>query len=149
MKETAQKVFTLLLVEDDGGDVEMFLHTVDDDLPRHDDEQVELVIAARAEGAMTILEERRIDLVITEVGLPGTDGINLLKRIQAKDRRIPVIMISWTKSVDTAVEAMRCGAFDYVTKPFERLDLVARIQRAMRMSELLLRFEPQQEESLQ
>jgi DNA-binding NtrC family response regulator len=142
MNITTQKIFTILLVDDNGGDVEMFLRTVEEELPRDEDEQVELVIAARAEGALAILDERRIDLVITDVRLPGMSGIELLNRIQARDRRIPVIIISWVNTVDTAVEAMRCGAFDYVTKPFEKLDFAARIHRAMRISEILFRFEP-------
>ena len=145
MNGMAQKVFTILLVDDSGGDVEMFLRTVEEELPRKEDEEVELVIAARAEGALAILEERRIDLVITDVRLPGMSGIELLKRIQSRDRRIPVIIISWVNTVDTAVEAMRCGAFDYVTKPFEKLDITARIHRAMRISEILFRYEPPQE----
>jgi DNA-binding NtrC family response regulator len=144
VNHAAQKVFTILLVDDSGGDVEMFLRTVEEELPREEDEQVELVIAARAEGALAILEERRVDLVITDVRLPGMSGIELLRRIQARDRRIPVIIISWVNTVDTAVEAMRCGAFDYVTKPFEKLDLTARIHRAMRISEILFRYEPPQ-----
>ena len=145
MNGVTEKVFTILLVEDSGGDVEMFLRTVEQELPREDDERVELVIAARAEGALDILDERRIDLVITDVRLPGMSGLQLLKRIQARDRRIPVIIISWVDTVDTAVEAMRCGAFDYVTKPFEKLDLAARIHRAMRISEILFRYEPPQQ----
>jgi two-component system response regulator AtoC len=144
MKTTTEKVFTILLVEDSGGDVEMFLRTVEEELPRDDDERVELVIAARAEGGLKILEERPVDLVITDIRLPGMSGIELLQRIQARDRRIPVIMISWVDTVDTAVEAMRCGAFDYITKPFEKLDLAARIHRAMRISEILFRYEPPQ-----
>ncbi len=142
MPSLKEKVFTILLVEDNGGDVEMFLRTVEDELPRREDEDVELVIAARAEGGLQILEERRIDLVITDVRLPGMSGIELLQRVQAMDRRIPVIMISWVDTVDIAVEAMRCGAFDYVTKPFEKVDLAARIHRAMRISEILYRYEP-------
>jgi DNA-binding NtrC family response regulator len=145
MNGTTQKVFTILLVDDNGGDVEMFLRTVEEELPREEDEQVELVIAARAEGGLAVLDERRIDLVITDVRLPGMSGIELLKRIQARDRRIPVIVISWVNTVDTAVEAMRCGAFDYVTKPFEKLDLTARIHRAMRISEILFRYQPPQQ----
>jgi DNA-binding NtrC family response regulator len=93
---------------------------------------------------LKILEERPVDLVITDIRLPGMSGIELLQRIQARDRRIPVIMISWVDTVDTAVEAMRCGAFDYITKPFEKLDLAARIHRAMRISEILFRYEPPQ-----
>ena len=145
MNGAAEKVFTILLVDDSGGDVEMFLRTVEEELPREEDEQVELVIAARAEGALAILDERRIDLVITDVRLPGMSGIELLRRIQTRDRRIPVIIVSWVNTVDTAVEAMRCGAFDYVTKPFEKLDLTARIHRAMRISEILFRYQPPQE----
>jgi len=147
MNGTHDRAFTILLVEDNGGDVEMFLRTVEEELPRDADEQVELVIAARAEGGLQILDERRIDLVITDIRLPGMSGIELLQRIQARDRRIPVIMISWVDTVDTAVEAMRCGAFDYVTKPFEKLDLAARIHRAMRISEIFFRYEPPQQGS--
>jgi DNA-binding NtrC family response regulator len=142
MHYAKDKNFTILLVEDNGGDVEMFLRTVEEELPRRDEEEVELVIAARAEGGLQILKERRIDLVISDVRLPGMSGLELLQRVQAMDRRIPVIMISWVDTVDIAVEAMRCGAFDYVTKPFEKLDLAARIHRAMRISEILYRYEP-------
>jgi DNA-binding NtrC family response regulator len=145
MYSTKDKVFTILLVEDNGGDVEMFLRTVEDELPRREDEEVELVIAARAEGGLQILKERRVDLVISDVRLPGMGGLELLQRVQAMDRRIPVIMMSWVDTVDIAVEAMRCGAFDYVTKPFEKLDLAARIHRAMRISEILYRYEPRRQ----
>ncbi|BCA55180.1 Sigma54 dependent transcriptional regulator [Nitrospira sp. KM1] len=145
MNAPMDKVFTILFVEDNGGDVEMFLRTIEDELPREEDEEVELVLAARAEGGLKILDERRIDLVITEIRLPGMNGIEFLQRIQARDRRIPVIIMSWVDTVDTAVEAMRCGAFDYVTKPFEKMDLAARIHRAMRISEILFRYEPAQQ----
>ena len=138
------KIFTILLVEDNGADVEMFLRTVEEDLPRHEDEDVELVLAARAEGGLKLLAERRIDLVIADVQLPGMNGIEFLQHIQAMDRRIPVILMSWIDVVETAVDAMRHGAFDYIIKPFERLDVVTRIHRAMRMSEILSRYEPPQ-----
>mgnify|MGYP003529937164 FL=1 len=52
MSGTKHKVFTILLVEDDAGDVDMFLRTVEHELPRHEDEQVTLVINATAEGAL-------------------------------------------------------------------------------------------------
>jgi DNA-binding NtrC family response regulator len=144
VRPSTDKVFTILLVEDSGADVEMFLRTVEEDLPRHEDEDVELVIAARAEGGLKILAERRVDLVVTDVRLPGMNGIELLQRIHALDRRIPVIIVSWIDAVETAVDAMRHGAFDYIIKPFERMDLITRIHRAMRMSEILSRYEPQQ-----
>jgi DNA-binding NtrC family response regulator len=139
MKVAKDKIFTILVVEDNAGDVEMFLHSVEQDLPRNDDEQVELVFAARAEGALKILEDRPIDLVITEIHLPGMSGIELLQRLQQHSRRIPVIVLSRATAVDTAVEAMRHGAFDYILKPFQKLDLAMRIHRAMRVSEILLK----------
>ncbi len=131
------KDFTILVVEDNAGDVEMFLRAVEEELPRGEDENVELVFAARAEGALKTLEERRIDLVITDVRLPGMSGIELLQRIQQSNRRIPVVVMSWVNAVETAVDAMRHGAFDYILKPFHGLDLAMRIHRAMRMSEIM------------
>jgi two-component system response regulator AtoC len=133
------KGFTILVIEDSPADVELFLKSVEPEIPRSEDEQVELLFAARAEGGLKMLEDRRIDLVITEVHLPGMSGIELLQRIQQMNRRIPVIILSSANAVDTVVDAMRHGAFDYVVKPYQKLDLAMRIHRAMRMSEILLR----------
>ena len=143
MKTTIKgKPFTILVVEDNAGDVEMFMRAVEIDLPRTDDEDVELVFAARAEGGLRILTERQIDLILTDVRLPGMSGIELLQRVQQMNRRIPVVVMSWVNAVDVAVEAMRQGAFDYVLKPFQALDLATRIHRAMRMSEILRQYHP-------
>jgi DNA-binding NtrC family response regulator len=133
-----EKVFTILVVEDNAGDVEMFLRAVEEDLPRTEDERVELEFAARAEGGLKVLEQRKIDLVITDVRLPGMSGIEFLQRVHEQHRRIPVVVMSWVNSVDTVVDAMRHGAFDYILKPFQKFDLAARIHRAMRMSEIML-----------
>lgn len=138
MKTTKETPFTILVVEDNAGDVEMFLRAVEDELPRSEDEQVELVFAARAEGALKILEERQIDLVITDIRLPGMSGIELLQHVQHWNRRIPVVVMSWVNAVETAVDAMRHGAFDYIVKPLQKMDLAMRIHRAMRMSEIML-----------
>src|SRR5581483_1473397 len=140
MKAIKDKPFTILLVEDNAGDVEMFLRTVEQELPRHEGEQVEVVVAARAEGALKILNERPVDLGIIDVRLPGMSGIELLQRIQTMNRRLPVIVISWVDAIDTAVEAVRHGAFDYIVKPFEKMDIAMRIHRAMRMSDFLLQM---------
>ena len=143
MKTTIKgKPFTILVVEDNAGDVEMFMRAVEMELPRTEDEDVELVFAARAEGGLKILQERPIDLILTDVRLPGMSGIELLQRVQQLNRRIPVVVMSWVNAVDVAVEAMRQGAFDYVLKPFQTLDLATRIHRAMRMSEILRQYNP-------
>ncbi len=137
MKTAGEKSFSLLLVESNGSDVEMFLRTIEDDLPRSPQERVEIVINATAEGALERLQEQSIDLVITDLRLPGMNGLELLHRIEDFDHRIPVIVGSWISTVDMVVEAMRHGAFDYIVKPFDKVDLVERIHRAMRMSEIL------------
>ncbi len=147
MKMTKDKVFTILVIEDNAGDVEMFLRAVESELPRSEDESVDLVFAARAEGGLKILEERAIDLVITDVRLPGMSGIEFLQRVQQLNRRIPVVVMSWVNAVDVAVEAMRHGAFDYVLKPFQTLDLTTRIHRAMRMAEILRQYRPPERSS--
>jgi DNA-binding NtrC family response regulator len=150
MNATTEKVFTILLVEDNGGDVEMFLRTVEEELPRQEGERVELVINATGEGGLKRLQERPIDLVITDVRLPGMSGIDFLKHVQEFDRLIPVIVISWVDTVETAVEAVRHGAFDYVVKPFEKFNLAARIHRAMRMADIFstVRQKPQPRETV-
>lgn len=142
MDATMEKVFTILLVEDNGADVEMFLRAVEDELPRHEHERVEYVINATAEGGLKRLAERHIDLVITDVRLPGMSGIDFLKRVQEFDRLIPVIVISWVDTIDTAIQAVQHGAFDYVVKPFRTLELATRIHRAMRMSDIFSSVRP-------
>ncbi|MFO0768646.1 MAG: sigma-54 dependent transcriptional regulator [Nitrospiraceae bacterium] len=142
MPTTKPSTFTILLIEDNGGDVEMFLRAVEHELPRHEDEEVELLINATAEGGLERLSHEPIDLIITDVRLPGMSGIELLRRVQDMNRRIPVIVVSWVNAVDTAIDAMRHGAFDYVVKPFDAMDLAARIHRAMRMADILRHTEP-------
>ena len=76
------------------------------------------------------------DLVFLDVLMPGIDGLETLERIRARDPALPVVMLTATKTVKTAVTAMKLGAFDYLTKPFdiEELRLVA--QRATEHSRL-------------
>jgi DNA-binding NtrC family response regulator len=142
MPVTKHKVFTILLVEDDAGDVDTFLRTIEHELPRDEDEQIELLINATAEGALGRLQRQPIDLIIADVRLPGMSGIELLRRVQDMNRRIPVIILSWVNATDTVIDAMRHGAFDYIVKPYETMDLATRIHRAMRMSEILLQATP-------
>ncbi|ALA60910.1 Sigma54 dependent transcriptional regulator [Nitrospira moscoviensis] len=142
MNAVEQKVCTLLLVESNGSDVELFLRTLEQDLPRYEDEQVEIVINATAEGALRRLREQPIHLVITGLRLPDMTGIQLMDRIHDAEHRIPVLVTGCMDTLDGIVEAMRHGAFDYLVKPYERVTAVPRIHRAMRMSEILLSSVP-------
>jgi two-component system response regulator AtoC len=96
----------------------------------------EPVTVASGEAALDWLAGNRCDLVFLDVLMPGIDGLETLERIRARDTRVAVVMLTATKTVKTAVTAMKLGAFDYLTKPFdiEELRLVA--QRATEHSQL-------------
>ena len=77
------------------------------------------------------------DLVISDVKMPGLDGIGLLKRLREKDCHIPVLMITAYATVSMSIKALRKGAFDMLTKPFEPEELLSRVRNALRQVELL------------
>jgi two-component system NtrC family response regulator len=84
-----------------------------------------------AEEALPILEKLPHDLVITDLNLPGASGIELLKRVRAIDPQIAVIVMTAYATVETAVQAMKEGAYDYITKPIHPYELQALIERAV------------------
>jgi DNA-binding NtrC family response regulator len=86
--------------------------------------------------AIEALEEHHIDLVITDLRMPRKDGMEVLKHVTAHYPRVPVIVITAHGTVDTAVEALKLGAFDYVTKPFDRAELHQAVKKAVRTREL-------------
>ncbi len=75
--------------------------------------------------------EAGVDLVLLDYKLPDDNGLSVLKRLRALDPDIVVIMLTAHKSVDTVVEAMKAGAFDYATKPFDLDDVAIRVARAL------------------
>lgn len=81
--------------------------------------------------ALKLLKENVFDLMITDVRLPGIDGITLMQKAKEVQTHLAVIVITAYAGVDTAVEAMRSGAFDYVTKPFKLNELKVKIERAL------------------
>ncbi|MFT7624596.1 MAG: two-component system response regulator AtoC [Myxococcota bacterium] len=86
--------------------------------------------------AIDMLKRERVHVVVTDLRMPGLDGMGLLGHIASKYPLIPVIMITAHGTVDTAVAAMKNGAFDYVTKPFEQAELKMVIAKAVATSKL-------------
>jgi DNA-binding NtrC family response regulator len=85
--------------------------------------------AATTEEALTALEEFPIDIVLTDLRVPEMGGMALLRRIRSQWPHVSVIVLTQYGTIDTALEATRLGAADYVTKPFHIDDLRAKLQR--------------------
>ena len=92
--------------------------------------------AADGEEALALLQENHIDLIITDLKMPKLDGMALLRRSQVLDAELPVIMITAHATVDNAVEALKTGAFDYVTKPFDQAEVRTVVRKALRTRDL-------------
>jgi len=91
------------------------------------------VAADTAEAALGLLDTEDVQLVMTDVRLPGMDGVQLLSRIRERHPAMPVIVLTAYGTVQNAVEAMRLGAFDYVLKPFELEAVSATIRKALEL----------------
>jgi len=86
--------------------------------------------AEDAKKALSILDEKEFDIVLADIKMPGMDGMELHKRIKTMSREPVFIIMTAFASVDTAVQALKNGAFDYVTKPFDPDDLSHLIRNA-------------------
>ena len=93
--------------------------------------------AADAEQALEILKQSHPSLVITDLQLPGMSGIELLKRIQVDFPGIPVIVVTAFGTVQSAVNAMKAGAYDYITKPIHGHELSALVKCALHQHRLM------------
>ena len=83
-----------------------------------------------------IREQRDIDIVLTDLKMPGMDGVSLLKEIKRLDTSIEVVLMTGYGSVKNAVEAMKHGAADYITKPFDTNELLMTIDKIVQLSNL-------------
>jgi two-component system response regulator AtoC len=101
-------------------------------------EHYEVHTAASGAEAIAVLAEHHIDVVITDLKMPGVDGMAVLAHARAEHAGVPVILITAHGTVDTAASALKSGAFDYVTKPFDRDELLAVVAKAAKTRELSL-----------
>ena len=92
--------------------------------------------AASAEEALKALDRASFDLVVTDIKMPGMDGMQLLRRIKAESPETQVIVITAFGTIEMAVEAMKAGAFEYITKPFNRDELKLTVRKALRVRDL-------------
>ena len=99
-------------------------------------EGYETAVAANAEQALLLLETSLFDLVISDVQMPGLNGIELLGRIKSMAPETAVLMMTAFSASEQAVEAMKLGAYDYITKPFKVEEIKVLIRKALERSDL-------------
>ncbi|MFZ4573321.1 MAG: sigma-54-dependent transcriptional regulator [Phycisphaerales bacterium] len=90
----------------------------------------EVASAPDGEAALAQVAQRRPDAIVTDMRMPNMTGIELLERVRQIDDEIPVILMTAFGTIETAVKAMKLGAFDYLTKPFEGDELIICVKRA-------------------
>ena len=115
----------ILVVDDDKSMCEL----LDADLSRRG---FQILYCTSADEAFRVLQDKEFDTVLTDLQMPGMDGIDLCNRIVLNRSDIPVIVITAFGSMETAIEAMRAGAYDFVTKPFEMDILALALERALK-----------------
>ena len=114
-----------ILVVDDEEDVRDTLHNVLKSM-----NYVPYVASGGAE-ALEIIKNNKIDVVLSDLYMPEMDGIELLKRVRNDDKRVIFLMITAHPTIETAVEAIKKGAYDYLTKPFHIEEVRMKINRAL------------------
>ncbi|TAN42134.1 MAG: sigma-54-dependent Fis family transcriptional regulator [Nitrospirae bacterium] len=121
---------TILLVEDKESMAQMLRETLET-------EGYQTVIARDGAEGIKLIRERHFDLVLSDLKLPKKDGIEVLKASKAESPRTPVIVMTAFGTVETAVAAMKEGAYDFITKPFDTDHLLMLISRSLAAERLL------------
>jgi DNA-binding NtrC family response regulator len=114
----------ILIVEDKDSMADMLVQTLSV-------EGFDSAVARNGDEAMEMFSKGRFDLVLTDLKLPRMDGIEVLTRIKEDSPLIPVIVMTAFGTIETAVEAMKIGANDFITKPFDTDHLILLIRRAL------------------
>jgi DNA-binding NtrC family response regulator len=114
---------SVLVVDDDSAMREMVASLLED-------QGIQACAAGSAAQAIERLSELDCDVVLSDIRMPGKTGIDLLGQIRELRPNTPVVLMTAFGSIDSAVEAMQAGAFDYVTKPFKRDALLVTLERA-------------------
>lgn len=96
----------------------------------------EVHTAPDGEAGLAVLREHHIDLVITDLRMPKMDGLELLRQALRGDPQLPVVILTAHGTVDNAVEALKTGAFDYITKPFDQAEVRTIVKKALRTRDL-------------
>ena len=122
---------SILIVDDEPDMLDLLRRSLEPDL------SCRVTTAASGEEALKLLSEGSFDLVMADIKMPGMDGLELLEIVKRKNPDQTVVMMTAFGEIDTAVNAMRSGAYDFITKPFEYDALLLRLEKALERSTLI------------
>jgi len=125
LPEGAARIRPLILVVDDDPGLREALRVILED-------EYEVLDVPDGGQALEVVRSCQVDLVLLDIRMPGMDGITVLERMKALDEQVEVILVTAVKEVRSAVAAMKLGAFDYLTKPFDEEDVLSSIDRALK-----------------
>jgi len=120
----------ILIVDDDKNICKMI------DASLRKERKYDILTALNGEACLRLLHEEPPDLVLLDIQMPGIDGIETLQKIKQEDRNIPVIMMTAHGTIERVVSSMKLGAYDFLTKPFERDRLLVTVNNALMNSTL-------------
>ena len=113
----------VLLIEDDIGAATALRRVLED-------EGYDMVCEGRGDTGLECAQAGVFDIVITDLKLPGLNGLDLVRRLHAAKPRLPIILMTAHGTTETAIEATKLGAYDYLLKPFEMEELLDLVYRA-------------------
>jgi two-component system KDP operon response regulator KdpE len=117
---------TTVLIVDDERSIRVSLRTILSGLG------FVIIEAARGEEALSLVKTAQFDVVLLDINMPGVGGIDVCRMMRRTAPRLPIVMLTVQGSEDRKVEALDAGADDYITKPFQLRELIARLRAAVR-----------------
>src|SRR5215471_16389077 len=120
----------ILLIEDDpgiGGTLRQVLV----------DEGYEVEVEERGDAGLARASREAFNVVVTDLKLPGLSGLELVRQLHAAQPRLPIILVTAYGTTETAIEATKFGAYDYLLKPFEMTELIDLLDKAVTSSRLM------------
>ena len=116
----------IVLIVDDERSIRVSLRTILSNIG------FDIVEAARGEEALSLVRTAPFDAVLLDINMPGMGGVEVCRQIRQESTRLPIVMLTVQGSEDRKVEALDAGADDYITKPFQLRELIARLKAAVR-----------------
>ncbi|PYR98160.1 MAG: DNA-binding response regulator, partial [Acidobacteria bacterium] len=120
---TIRKTSTILVVEDDAENRAAMVKVLEA-------AGYKVLETDNGQQALDVINEENIDILVTDLRLPVMDGVELLKRAKAMGQDIEVVMITGHGTVEIAVEAIKEGAYDFITKPVKKAQLLRAVEKA-------------------